>query len=736
MSWFTRWFLFLAFFLSGACALIYQVVWTRLAFASFGINAPVLSVVISVFMLGLAAGAWLGGRGVGALVRKTGWSALFFYAAAELMIGIGGLSVPELFALGERLLLSSGQTDSFRYLFLSALVLGFSILPWCLFMGATIPFIMAYVREQDARSADSFSYFYLANVLGAMTGCLLTAILFVELFGFKQTLWIAAFINFTIAAFSASLAWKHPAPTVKQPSRPKKTPRSPTRSAASGTRSRVIKWILFSTGLSSMAMEVIWVRFFTPILTTQVYSFSLIVFAYLGATFFGSFLYRRDLRKRSVRSVAGLISILSIAAFIPIVCNDLRFLTNTADLAGYLSSTVLLLSICPFCAILGYLTPSLIDEYSGGDPAGAGGVYALNVAGCILGPLVASYVLLPWLGERYGLVALGLPFIFFTLFRTTSLPLWRRMCSLLAASALLIWSLFYTVDLSTLVPRKSTKFEMRRDYAASVIAAGEGLSKALLVNGVGVTGLVPITKFMAHLPLAFHSGKPESALVICFGMGTTYRSALSWDLETTAVELVPSVRDAFPFFHPDATQVLANPKGRIIIDDGRRYLKRVSDQFDVIVIDPPPPVEAAGSSLLYSEEFYELAKQRLRPDGILQAWFPGGEVKTGQAVLRSLRQSFPHLRCFKSPGGSGMLVLASASPINVLTGEQVARAMPTTAVADLLEWSPSRSLRGYLAQVLEKEFPIDEALNPDPRIRITDEHPYNEYFLLRRWGIL
>jgi spermidine synthase len=291
------------------------------------------------------------------------------------------------------------------------------------------------------------------------------------------------------------------------------------------------------------------------------------------------------------------------------------------------------------------------------------------------------------------------------------------------------------VDLNTLVPRKSTKFEIRRDYAASVISAGEGLSKALLVNGVGVTGLVPITKFMAHLPLAFHRGRPESALVICFGMGTTYRSALSWDVETTAVELVPSVRDAFPFFHADARQVLTNPKGRILIDDGRRYLSRTADKFDVIVIDPPPPVEAAGSSLLYSEEFYELAKRHLQPDGILQAWFPGGTVETGQAVLRSLQHSFPHLRCFRSPGGSGMLILASSSPINALSPDQVAAAMPNAAVDDLLEWSPSRNLPAYLAQVLAKEFSIEEALNSDPRIRITDEHPYNEYFFLRRWGV-
>jgi spermidine synthase len=731
-SW--RSFLFLAFFFSGCCALVYQIVWTRLAFASFGIIAPVLSVVLSVFMLGLGGGAWAGGRWIGPLTRRTGCSALLFYGLAEFLIGIGGISVPKLFGLGE-LFVSSGQTDSFRYLFLSALVLGLSILPWCLFMGATLPFMMAYAREQEPRSSNSFSYLYLANVLGAMTGCLLTALFLVEILGFKRTLGAAAFVNFIVAAISGYLAWKQGRPALQPGSPVRSSPRTFKQSFPSLARRRALKGILFATGFSAMAMEVIWARAFTPVLTTQVYSFALILFAYLGSTFLGSLLYRHDLHKGAVRSMACLISILSVAAFLPIVCNDARFLTNLMKFSGTMSAGVLLLSICPLCSLLGYLTPSLIDQYSLGDPAGAGQAYAINVTGCILGPLFASYLLLPWVGERIGLILLGTPFLVFSFLGAESLSSRRRWGWRLASGAALAWSLFYAVDFANLVLLRSPKTEVRRDYAASVISAGEGFSRALLVNGIGMTALVPITKVMAHAPLAFHTGKPESALIICFGMGTGYRSALSWGIETTAVELVPSVRDAFTFYHADAREVLSNGKGRIIIDDGRRYLNRTTDKFDVIVIDPPPPVEAAGSSLLYTEEFYELAKKHLRPNGILQAWFPGGDDKTGKAVLRSLRNSFPHLRCFASPVDAGMLILASVDPIARLAPDEVALAMPNAAVDDLLEWSPTRSVPDYIAQVLGQEFPVEEALDPDPRIRITDDRPYNEYFLLRRWGL-
>jgi len=147
ISPFIRRLLFILFFVSGFSGLVYQVVWVRLAFAAFGIITPVLSVVVSVFMLGLAIGAWAGGQSIKFLVRKTGWSALWFYAGTELLIGLGAFAVPELFAIGEKVLLSAGAADSARYLLFSALALALSVLPWCIFMGSTFPFMMAFVRE-------------------------------------------------------------------------------------------------------------------------------------------------------------------------------------------------------------------------------------------------------------------------------------------------------------------------------------------------------------------------------------------------------------------------------------------------------------------------------------------------------------------------------------------------------------------------------------------------------------
>ena len=729
MNQFTRRVLFFLFFLSGCSSLVYQVVWTRMAFASFGIITPVLSVVLSVFMLGLAIGSWAGGRFVATFVRKTGLSAVIFYALAELLIGLGAFAVPKLFAVSENMLLASGETDSFGYLSLSALVLAVSILPWCVCMGATFPLMMAYVQERDSRSTTSFSFLYLANVMGAMCGTFFTAVVWIEALGFRHTLWLAAAGNFTIAFISGCLGWAQrsdalsESPAVAAESLPSQNPTV-----------RMTKTILFSTGFAAMAMEVIWSRAFAPVLKTQVYSFAMIVFTYLGATFFGSWMYRLNLRKNRLGSPGKLISMLAITAFLPVLANDPRFVAAefwTISI-NWVSALVLLASICPFCALLGYLTPRLIDGYAAGQPTAAGRAYAINVLGCILGPLFACYVLLPRLSERHALILLALPFLVFWLIFTQSQTRRQRLALGLATGVVLIWTSLVTEDFETMLYKNAINTTVRRDYAATVISFGKDMGKNLLVNGIGMTSLTPITKFMVHLPLAFHEGKPDSALVICFGMGTTYRSALSWNIDTTAVELVPSVTKAFGFYHADAEKFVDNPKGHIIVDDGRRFLKRTDKKFDVIVVDPPPPVQAAGSSLLFSTEFYELAAQHLKPGGVLQMWFPGdNDVATEQAVIRSIHEAFPYVRCFPSVERSGMHMLASMEPIKQFDAAQLAARMPESARQDLLEWNSSKDAAAYLAQVVTNEYSVPALLNPDTEIQITDDEPFNEYFLLR-----
>lgn len=702
-----------------------------MAFASFGIITPVLSVVISVFMMGLSIGSWLGGRFIIPLVKTTRCSAILFYAVAEFIVGLSAYAVPRLFSAGERMLLSAGETNSFGYLCLSALVLAISILPWCLFMGVTFPFMMAYIRERNENATDSFSYLYVANVLGAMCGAFLTAVVFVEVFGFHTTLQFTAVGNFGIALFSAFLALRQwhlgTRLELKQQS-----PRPAAKSSGGGA----LKWILFSTGFSSMAMEVVWTRLFTPILKTQVYSFALIVVVYLGATLAGTLYYRRHRALKVPWQTPAILAILLISALLPIPASDPRLVAPKLDYSIHVFGALLVLaSIFPICAVLGYLTPGLVDRYSLGNPAAAGKAYAINVLGCILGPLIASYLLLPFMGERSALLALSLPFLAFYLYFWKSLPVFQRISSAWSAGLLSVYSLCFYRDFAGIFG-SSSHVEERRDYAASVISAETHGNKVLLVNGVGMTALTPITKFMAHLPLVFHEGPPQSVLVICFGMGTSYRSALSWNVETTVVELVPDVPKAFEFYYADAAEVLKNPKGHIVIDDGRRFLKRSKEKYDVIVVDPPPPIEAAGSSLLYSMEFYASIKEHLKPNGIVEVWWPGGgDPITTQAVIYPIYKSFPYTAAFQSIEGWGMHFMASMDPVKSQSVQELVAHMPESARRDLLEWAPDNDAAAYLGKVVSTGASAARYLDRHLEVEITDDDPVNEYFLLRQMGL-
>jgi predicted membrane-bound spermidine synthase len=374
----------------------------------------------------------------------------------------------------------------------------------------------------------------------------------------------------------------------------------------------------------------------------------------------------------------------------------------------------------------------LVDQYSEGNPERAGRAYAINVVGCILGPLISGFLLLPYLGERWSLVSLCVPlFSLLYVFRPVT-PLFRKRFGLrfqMETAVVALALIAFTRDyFTTMTPR-----EVRRDYTATIVATGTGMNRQLLVNGVGITKLTPITKVMAHLPLAFHKQPPKDALVICFGMGTTFRSLLSWGIPSTAVELVPSVPQVFDYFHPDAPQVLQSPNAHVIIDDGRLFLEKTRQQFDVITIDPPPPTSAAGVSLLYSSEFYEVIKRRLRPGGILQQWTIGDDGVDLVAMTKALTESFPYVRGMASVEGWGYHFLASMSPIPDYSPAELAARMPPAAQADLMEWGPGRNPEDQFFLMLSREVSVSSIINMGnvPIQALHDDRPVNEYLWLR-----
>jgi len=708
---------FLFFLVSGFCGILYELVWLRLAMAQFGVTTALVSIVLSTFMAGLGVGSWAAGALIRRFESNPAFPPLRLYALSELLIGTSALLVPWQLVWGHRIVeWLSGQSgiSSGSFYLVAGGWLALTLIPWCACMGATIPLAMFGIRRDfRSESQRSFSFLYVANLVGAVAGALLP-LLFIEAFGFRGALQIGMGLNIAVAILAAILSVR-PART----SSPDGTGWAQLMVDNQGPQEGSLL-LLFLTGLITMGMEVVWIRLFTPSIGPLVYSFALILASYLFATFVGSRIYRVWSRSHSVESSLIWVS-LSLLGLLPLITSDPRL--------GVHPSTRVFTGVMPFSGVIGFLTPMLVDRWSQGNPGRAGRAYAVNVLGCILGPLVAGFLLLPWFGERISMFIFATPFLVMAVFPVTHAklrPVVRVGALAIVAAAI---SIFLAArDFETLFPTRV----VLRDSAATVIATGAANQKQLLVNGISMTGLRVITKMMAHLPLASHDRPPENTLVICFGMGTTFRSAVSWGVPTTVVDLIPSVPKLFPYYHKDASRVLESPDTHVIIDDGRRFLERTHQTFDSIIVDPPPPVPAAGSSLLYSKEFYVLVKKHLRTDGIVQQWLPENDFETQSAVAQALKDSFPYVRVFGYHSDPGLQFLASMSPIAIHTPAELVDRMPASAVADLVEWTPQWTAESLLRVSISNELTLDAIIRRSPGApALEDDRPVNEYYLLR-----
>jgi len=715
MSWY-----FVFFVISGFCGVLYELVWLRLAMAQFGVTTAMVSIVLSVFMAGLGLGSWISGRWVRQAPAAV-FPTLRIYALIELAIGILAVLVPLGLKAGRSIVEIVAPSSSALYYADAGLCVALVLLPGCTFMGATIPVAMCAIAQTNPEgSSRSFSYLYMANVGGAIAGTMLPLIL-IELLGFRGALRVGVLCNVTVATLAWIQSGRRGSSVLSKAAAAKTKQTAP----AGNTRSLAL---LFLSGLTSMAMEVVWIRSYTPYLGTVVYAFASILFVYLLGTFGGSALYRR-LQPGSLRDDSGLWLLVASLALLPL------FAANpSVDMPAWLR---LVLGLAPFTGLVGCITPMLVDRFSQGNPERAGLAYAINVLGCILGPLLSGFGLLPFLSERWALVLLTTPWIFVAIRSLRTFNPRRGYARWLAYASPVFVLVLVAADRN--YDEQFPDRRVLRDPTATVVATGKGMQKKLLVNGYGMTVLTPLTKTMAHLPLSSLDHTPESALAICFGMGTTFRSLRSWGIPVTAVELVPSVPRLFDFYHADAASIVASPLSHIVIDDGRRYLERTPAQYDVITIDPPPPIEAAGSSMLYSEEFYAVARKRLRPGGILQQWLPAASADRQEvaAVTLAIRNSFPYVRAFGNR--FGIHYLCSERPILNRTPEDLLQRMPAAAVADFVEWAPpgNNTPAGAYTQMrslLSNELSLDRlvAVAPDTPA-LTDDRPINEYYVLRRW---
>ena len=249
-----------------------------------------------------------------------------------------------------------------------------------------------------------------------------------------------------------------------------------------------------------------------------------------------------------------------------------------------------------------------------------------------------------------------------------------------------------------------------------------------------MTTLTVDTKLMAYLPKALRPDARD-CLVVAFGMGSTYRSSLILGMRTDAVELSPSVPQLMGTFFPDADTYLHHPLGRVITGDGRNYVRLTQATYDIIVIDPPPPVETAGSVVLYTQEFMSQSRARLNPGGIVMLWMPYQvPLADFKDHARTFRSAFRHTELVFSLGHFGVYMIGSDDPLNLDPGRLDRLLSTPAALADLGDAPDLPNPVGLAGRVIDKQWLLDAGVDAfvGGGPLITDDHPRSEYYLWRR----
>ncbi|MBI3401854.1 MAG: spermidine synthase [Acidobacteria bacterium] len=638
----------LAFFVSGAAGLIFEVVWFHRAGLTFGNSVWAASLVLSSFMAGLALGngslAWLGAR-----LRRP----LRTYATLEVVVAVTGLAVSTLLPSETVLLvpLTRLAGDAPWLLNLIRFVAAFAVLVVpAAAMGATLPVLAGAIARTDAFGLV-LGRLYGWNTLGAVAGVVVAEVVLVDRFGVTGAAWTAALLNLSAAGIGLWLsrrANERAADVAIAPAAARPAPR----------------WLLasaFLAGAALLALEVIWFRFLSMYVLTTTLAVSVMLAAVLAAIGLGGLVAAWWLRRApdasrhaaAVALAAGCGVVASYAAF--------QSLTDGAQVGEWRRvlwfACALTFPSSMLSGVLFTLLGDAVERTMGVATRAAAWLTLANTTGAMCGPLLAAFVLLPTLGMERSFFALALAY---GAIGALASPVARPSRMTWAAAAALVIALVpFPFGLST-------KYFARvvETYAADgseIVATREGPTESILLmqqkwlgqpvysrlvtNGFSMSGTaISGQRYMrdfVYWPLLLHQSPLRRILVICYGAGVTAGAAVDVP-SAESIDVVELSRDIVAMsdviYPPDGrtrgsapTNPLNDPRVRLHVEDGRNFLQTTAARFDLITGEPPPP-RTPGAVDIYTREYFQLVYDRLAEGGMATYWLPVARPSPGADV--------------------------------------------------------------------------------------------------------
>jgi spermidine synthase len=765
----------LLFFVSGATGLVYELLWVRVLYQSFGSTIQSVTTVVAAYMGGLGLGAWLFGRRADRHAKPAA-----LYGWLEIAIGGFGLVSPLVLALAHQiyvgtagaLALGSGASVALRF-GLAALVL---LIPTTL-MGGTLPALTkGFMGAERDRLQPSLGRLYALNTLGAVVGTALAGFVLVERVGIQGSLIGTAAVNLALGAAALALA----RPLEPGPAAP------PARPPAPDTLRRLALLLLALTAFASLLDEIAWTRVLVMVVGGSTYAFTLVLLMFLLGIGLGSaFVARRRTARPTTaadaavaQGITGAGAALLLAFFGALPLYILAVLQHpgfgaTARLAllGVAVGAVVLIPAIG----MGLSFPLLADLAAPRDTArGAdvGSAYALNTLGSIAGAVLTGFVLVVALGTettlRLGLVVNGGVALALAIYAARGVAEGsvehRALQSRVLVGGLLgsvaLGAAFTAPGWSTrlidlgptiygrqpmdaagrrafLEHRGARQLAFREGWNATV-SVWEGLSgRTLRLNGkVDASDHGDMnTQIMLGLAPAAARPEPASALVIGFGSGVTTRvlAQVPGMRRVRVVEIEPAVLAMSGLFQGVNDSVLARRTVEPVVDDARSALQLHRDRFDVIVSEPSNPW-VAGVATLYTPEFFRIVRARLAEDGVYCQWVQVYQLPLTvvASLVRNLRAVFPHVEVWFS-SGLDLMVLGSGRPIRYDRAWLARLLAPATPVGALSrEWLGIDSAGDHFGRRLLGDAGVAR-LAERATLAHSDDRPELEFVAARRF---
>lgn len=648
--------LLLAFFLSGAAALGYEILWTRLLSLALGSETLGIFGTLAGFFGGLAAGSFL----LHGPVRRSANPARLF-AVFEGVAAAYALASPHLLhALARRLppLLgpAAGDNDTPLALLLSLATAILVLLPATVPMGATLAALVEARRRALADPAEGrgLGRLYGANTLGATAGVLATVHLVLPRFGMAAG--SAPLAALGLLSAGLALAWARGFDLRPRPEEP----------AAETRGNGSLYLLLFGTGLAGVGLEVAGVQVLAQPLEDTVYTFAGILAVYLLGTAAGAWIYGRlaeRLARRGRRDVTAIllaahaVSVMLAAIALWLSPRVLRAVApDDAGRAARMAAELLLagLVFLPPTLLMGALASHLLSQAAG---RGVGRAYGFNTLGATLAPFVFGLAGIPLLGYGGAFYLAG--WLYLALFAGVALRGgWSALRIGGAAAAVLAAWLLAPPHLVLIGVDEGWRAIATRETLQGLVRVTEQIGGER-PGGVPLRRLQVNTYFregggtafgekrMGHLPLLL-AQDARTALFLGSSTGGTLGPVRHYPLErVAAVEIVPEIVELMPLFAAINEGVRNDPRVRFHTADARRFVAASRDRYDVIVADLFHPAKD-GAGTLYSREHFEEVREHLAADGLFVQWLPlyQFDERNLRTVIRTFLSVFPEAHSF------------------------------------------------------------------------------------------